>query len=440
MITKTDDGSEYSAAAYAYVPDPDQPSTWKLRIEEEPGAVTVEQLGRAAAALSPGGFRGQRVEIPAEDVPRVKARIRAEYHKLDVTAEEIPESVRATEVRPFLVTLAALADLARIPLAMLGRWIKGSQKFSITREDIRAMVANFRKRQADTLIDYDHATATPEVAAGGPVPAAGWLKEVEDAPDAAGIWWGLAEFTVRARQMIEAGELRYLSPAILWGSRDKHTGEQQGARLVSVGVTNTPFLDAMPAIQLSEGWREQTTESGDMPEKEQSVSEQAKQQQKQEPRVVRLTDVPRDETTGLYDFARVPASSEVEDVVYASDVFMGRHKQERAVALVDQAVKEGKILPANRGEYLKLALHDFESVKAIIERSKPQVDLTERGVAGTGEEGTKATELAQVDQQIRELADKRIAVDKSLSLGQAVKLVLSERPDLRARRAKLMQR
>src|SRR5581483_9730894 len=66
--TKTEDGHEYTAGAYAYVGDPEDPSTWKLRIEETPGKVTAAQLGRAAAAFSPGGFRGRRVEIPEADV------------------------------------------------------------------------------------------------------------------------------------------------------------------------------------------------------------------------------------------------------------------------------------------------------------------------------------------------------------------------------------
>ncbi len=51
-------------AHYLYVPDAKMPSTWKLPIVEN-GAVTVAQLGRAAAALGPG-FRGQPVDLPPE--------------------------------------------------------------------------------------------------------------------------------------------------------------------------------------------------------------------------------------------------------------------------------------------------------------------------------------------------------------------------------------
>lgn len=69
---KTEDGVPYPAEAFAYVPDPEKPSTWKLRLWEDPEKKeTPRQAGLAIAALSPGGFRGNRVEIPSEDLPKV---------------------------------------------------------------------------------------------------------------------------------------------------------------------------------------------------------------------------------------------------------------------------------------------------------------------------------------------------------------------------------
>jgi len=92
---KTEDGKQFPASDYAYVPDPDLPSTWKLRMTEEPGGKpTLRQLGRAAAAFSPGGFRGNKVQIPAKDVAGVKAKLRAEYKKLGVKGDEVPEHIK----------------------------------------------------------------------------------------------------------------------------------------------------------------------------------------------------------------------------------------------------------------------------------------------------------------------------------------------------------
>ena len=92
---KTEDGVKFPAAAYAYVPDREKSSTWKLRLWEDPEKkITRAQLGRAAAALGPGGFRGQKVQIPSADLPAVKRKIRAEYRKLGVEDEDIPRQVR----------------------------------------------------------------------------------------------------------------------------------------------------------------------------------------------------------------------------------------------------------------------------------------------------------------------------------------------------------
>lgn len=92
--TKTEGGVKYPRADYAYTPT-DKPSTWKLRMSQgRPGNVTKSQLGRAAAAFSPGGFRGQRVQIPSGDVAKVKARIRGEYRKLGVEAADVPAAIK----------------------------------------------------------------------------------------------------------------------------------------------------------------------------------------------------------------------------------------------------------------------------------------------------------------------------------------------------------
>ena len=73
---KTEDGLEYPAQAFAYAPDKDTPSGWKLRLWETPELKeTRRQVGMAVAALGPGGFRGNRVRSPSDDLPGVKRRV-----------------------------------------------------------------------------------------------------------------------------------------------------------------------------------------------------------------------------------------------------------------------------------------------------------------------------------------------------------------------------
>lgn len=85
-VTKTEGSDSFPAGAYAYVPDPEKPSTWKLRLEETPGKLTVAQIGRAITALQPGGFRGQKVDIPAGDKAGIISKINTAIGK--VTADD----------------------------------------------------------------------------------------------------------------------------------------------------------------------------------------------------------------------------------------------------------------------------------------------------------------------------------------------------------------
>ena len=99
---KTEGGIQFPAEDFAYTPDAEKASTWKLRITEgRPGNITRAQLGRAAAAFSPDGFRGQQVQIPSGDVAGVKAKIKSAYRKIGVEEKDIPAALK--EQSSFLV-------------------------------------------------------------------------------------------------------------------------------------------------------------------------------------------------------------------------------------------------------------------------------------------------------------------------------------------------
>lgn len=102
--TKTEGGVDFPSAAYAYVPDTDKPSTWKLRLWEDlEKKETAAQVGRAVAAFSPGGFRGQKVDIPAEDVGGVKAKIRKAWKQTHSKEdmENMPSHIKEAELVAF---------------------------------------------------------------------------------------------------------------------------------------------------------------------------------------------------------------------------------------------------------------------------------------------------------------------------------------------------
>jgi hypothetical protein len=78
--------------AFAYAPAA-SPGSWKLPIYLADGSVDEARLPAAAAALSAGGFRGEKADIPSADLPMVKAKIRAAYRKWKGSDAEYPASI-----------------------------------------------------------------------------------------------------------------------------------------------------------------------------------------------------------------------------------------------------------------------------------------------------------------------------------------------------------
>jgi hypothetical protein len=94
--TKREDGKDFPASAYAYVPDATKPSTWKLRLTKTPGAGPDAGIVGAAIAALGKGFRGQKVQIPAADLPAVKTKVRAAWRKAnpDKKPADMPATIK----------------------------------------------------------------------------------------------------------------------------------------------------------------------------------------------------------------------------------------------------------------------------------------------------------------------------------------------------------
>ena len=109
--TKSEGGSDYPESAYAYVPDSANPSTWQLRLWESTSKeMTRAQLGKSAAALSPGGLSGVQAEIPKESLPAVKRRLRMAYSLLEIADKDIPKWVKEVEMRTLIVDFIPLTE------------------------------------------------------------------------------------------------------------------------------------------------------------------------------------------------------------------------------------------------------------------------------------------------------------------------------------------
>lgn len=102
--------------------------------------------------------------------------------------------------------------------------------------DVEAVLAAFAKGGIDLPIDYDHQTLDADAKA-GPVPAAGWIKELQARE---GALWGRVEWTPRAADLIAAREYRFLSPVF------RHDKQGRVLSLEGAGLTHYPNLDLDP--------------------------------------------------------------------------------------------------------------------------------------------------------------------------------------------------
>lgn len=248
----TVDGKQVQRSDFGYVPD-DMPSHWKFPLDTE---------GRVRDAMS---RFNQEKGIPHDAMRALYHKILSRAHKYGMDTSNFEKehggAFRASEEAMSERGQSILLDelprpieeggrrIYRLPVLMAGEWHMGTRKVRVTDAHLRQMSDNFRKRRNGELnVDYEHASEMPEVAAGGPVPSAGSIVQTE----AGAALMADFDFTSRAEQMIRDREYRYLSPAFVFHARSKATGEDQGATLTSVALTNKPFLEELPAIRLSE--------------------------------------------------------------------------------------------------------------------------------------------------------------------------------------------
>jgi phage I-like protein len=422
---------------------------------------TPEDVHNAAQSIGRAGDDNYPTEELKANIIRIAKRKGAEFVAQLPEEWKSEKKLAAADVEPRLVILigdsrAATDGMRRMPVALITRGFKGKQKFAVTRDDLKQIVANFRKRDADVVVDYEHSTLRADD--GVPTPTAGWLKRVDDEPDAQGVLWGWVEYTQQGMASVQAKDYKYASPVIEWSRRDKKTGEQQGATVTSIALTKQPLFENLPELPLvaCDGWefdrgeplagrQENVVEDGRAKEAKQvkitkvmagaagkvrlvADDNTETEMQVEGLRVLSMADVKRG-SDKRWDFASLPQG---EGMLVASDVLRAMDVQ----AAIDAAVKDGKIMPAQREFYEKSAMGDFEGFKALAASMKPVVELRERG---TGADGAAMNNLASVEAEIERLTGEKLAARKDLGHGQALKLVASENPALFRLRGQLLR-
>lgn len=231
-----------------------------------------------------------------------------------------------------------------IKVAVIGEW-KGHNNgsFKVSEEDLDSMIKYFNEKKIDLVIDYEHQSLKNEKA-----PAAGWIKELylEN-----GSLMAKADFNDEAKNYIASKQYRYLSPVFEFNTKDNKSGELVRARLHSVALTNTPFIDELGELianknKVGRGWDTPLVKS--KIKKGEEMDEKINELEKN---ILAL----KDENSNLV--------AQNETLKKQSE----ESAKELANALVDNALSSGKIANSQKEWALTYACKDLQGFKEFLQ-------------------------------------------------------------------------
>jgi phage I-like protein len=227
-------------------------------------------------------------------------------------------------------------------------------------------------------IDYDHATDLG-APAGRPAPAAGWIKELGVR---AGALWGRVEWTRHGAAALATREYRYVSPVF------EHDEKGAVVRLVRAALTNNPNL-YLKAIAAREGGAED--ESGARDGRELQRGERralcailglaAETSGTELIGAVRdLIEAPHEAASKGDDRARYVSISHYERAATELNTLRAERAREQAESAVSEAMRAGKIVPAQREWAVDYCCADHDGFARFVAR-QPALTLSELGLA-----------------------------------------------------------
>jgi len=228
-------------------------------------------------------------------------------------------------------------------------------------------------------IDYDHATdfGAPE---GRPAPAAGWIRELQVR---AGSLWGRVEWTARAADSIVAREYRYVSPVFQF---DPATGCV--TRLLRAGLTNNPnlHLTAIAAAETVAAAANAKDEKMEFPTKDLEElrellgldGDASGADVVAKVRELRAASEATGVAIGAHanDPGHYVAIAEFERALTELNALKAERSREHAAHTVEEAIRAGKIVPAQREWAIAYCQADFTGFENFVAR-QPAVALGE---------------------------------------------------------------
>lgn len=248
-----------------------------------------------------------------------------------------------------------------VHLLPLGRTVARDGRVFVL-DNPEAVVAAFEMGGVDLPVDYEHQHDKRAKGQTGPIPAAGWIKELALRADGL---WGRVEWTARARALIAAREYRYLSPSMMVSTEDQSVVRLKGAGLVHA-----------PALHLT-ALAEQESDMPDLEAPEDELPEGAPLYT----RIAKLLGLPEDAdeaeiVAALRALLRDGAKPDPRRFVPAEAMqaaLQERHayRQERAVRKVEQAFQAGYLTTPMKAWALDLCATDEAAFDRFLETAVP---------------------------------------------------------------------
>jgi phage I-like protein len=256
------------------------------------------------------------------------------------------------------------------------------EPLEVDEESLGAMVTAFRSRGVDLVIDYEHQSLQGERA-----PAAGWIKHLEARADGL---WAQVEWTPQAREYLANREYRYFSPVLrLDPSSRKPTV------LMHLGLTNVPAIKSLPPLVAKAGCQSLAEGSDPMAlgamtakEEENETMEELKCRVGLQPEAdveelgVRVLKVFRELAEALAlpgDASASQLKGAVAALKAGADQFSAAQEElqalkerlagETAAWAVSEALKEGKVTPAQKGWALEYYRRDPKGFKIYVAKA-----------------------------------------------------------------------
>jgi phage I-like protein len=248
-------------------------------------------------------------------------------------------------------------------------------------ESLAALVAAFRSRGVDLVIDYEHQSLQ-----GRRAPAAGWIKDLEDRGDGL---WARVEWTAQAQEYLRNREYRYFSPVL---QLDPET--RQPLALMQVGLTNVPAIKRLPPLVAKWDAGEKEAAAAPRPTRKDGNATRGEEVEKLKAFLGLAPDAEvQAVSSGVLEFCRNLAAAlklpeeapalEILEAVKAVQAGSQRLREveeelrrlksrlaaETSDQAVEEALKAGKITPAQRAWALEYYRQDAQGFQTFVARA-----------------------------------------------------------------------